>query len=443
MLLLCLANCVSMPPASYAGLFSLPRPLVHCEVINVKAEIMSVGTELLLGDLVDTNGPFLAQHLRNLGIDLYWISQNGDNLGRLTEAFRRAWDRADLIVVSGGLGPTEDDLTREAISDLLGEAMVVQAELEAKVRAFFASRGVAMPETNLKQATLIASAQAIPNPLGTAPGWWVERDGRIIVAMPGVPFEMHRMWTDEVLPKLRQRVGAGIIQSKTLKVIGLGESTVEDRIKALIASSNPTVATYAKQDGIHVRVTAKAQTEEVASTLIAQMETEIRAILGTYIYGQDNDTLEDVVGSLLREQGLTVATAEQCTTGLLGSMINNVPGSYDYFRGTLVAVSADRQIALGLDPEIIAVYGGISPQTATAMAQLARRKMGADVGVATVGVPGPGSIEGKPVGTMHYAVDNRGSVMTGGRTWSNTIVEYKRVTALGALNLLRRSLLGA
>lgn len=409
----------------------------------MKAEIMSVGTELLLGHLVDTNAPYLAQHLSTLGIDLYWISQNGDNRGRLAEALRRAWDRADLIVVSGGLGPTEDDVTREAISDLLGEQMVVVPELEVNLRALFASRGVEMPEANVKQATLIASAEAIPNPYGTAPGWWVERDGRVIVAMPGVPLEMRHMWTDHVLPRLRQRVGAGVILSRTLKVMGLGESAVEDRIRGLVGSTNPTVATYAKSDGIHVRVTAKAKTDGEAQALIAQMEAEVRELLGTFIYGQDDDTLEGIVGGLLREKGLTVATVEQCTAGLLASTINNVPRSYEYFKGGVVAVSADSLLALGLDPGIVGAHGCISVEAVQAMATLARRSMGAAVGVAVVGVPGPDGIEGHPVGTMHYAVDNRGVVTTGGRTWPSTIEDFKRRTMLGALNLLRRSLLEA
>ncbi|MGQ9675308.1 MAG: competence/damage-inducible protein A [Chloroflexota bacterium] len=409
----------------------------------MKAEILSVGTELLLGHLVDTNAPYLAQHLSTLGIDLYWISQNGDNRGRLTEALRRAWGRADLIIVSGGLGPTEDDVTREAIADLLGEQMVVVPELETHLRALFASRGVEMPEANVKQATLIVSAQAIPNPLGTAPGWWVERDGRFIVAMPGVPLEMHRMWTVEVLPRLRQLVGAGVILSRNLKVMGLGESAVEDRIRELVGSTNPTVATYAKPDGIHVRVTAKARTDAEALELIDPMEAKVRGILGTFIYGQDDDTLEGVVGNLLREKGFTVATVEHCTAGLLASTINNVPGSYEYFKGGIVAVSTERLLSLGLDPGIVGVHGCISVEAAEAMATLARRSIGADVGVGVVGVPGPEQLEGKPVGTMHYAVDNRGTITSGGRTWPSTIEDFKRRTMLGALNLLRRSLLEA
>jgi len=193
----------------------------------MKSEIVSVGTELLLGQITDTNASYLAQRLSPLGIDLYYISQVGDNQARLVEVLGRAWGRSDLVIVTGGLGPTEDDLTREAIAQLLGEAMAVDPGLERNLREFFTRRGVPMPSRNIKQATLIPSAQAITNPIGTAPGWWVERQGRTLVAMPGVPHEMRRMWENEVEPRLRQRSGGAVIFSKTLKVIGLGESAAE------------------------------------------------------------------------------------------------------------------------------------------------------------------------------------------------------------------------
>ncbi|MBI2320884.1 MAG: CinA family nicotinamide mononucleotide deamidase-related protein, partial [Chloroflexi bacterium] len=227
----------------------------------MRAEIVSVGTELLLGQIVDTNAAWLAERLAPLGIDVYWISQVGDNLGRLVEVVRRAWERSDLTIATGGLGPTEDDLTREAIAALLGEDMRVVPELEAELRGFFTRRGLPMPERNVKQATLVPSARVLHNPIGTAPGWWVEREGRVIVAMPGVPHEMRRMWQEEVMPHLRQRMGSAAIVSRTLKVLGPGESAVEEMVRHLIASANPTLATYAKPDGVYVRVTAKAASD--------------------------------------------------------------------------------------------------------------------------------------------------------------------------------------
>src|SRR5438445_7020550 len=241
----------------------------------MRAEIISCGTELLLGHITDTNATYLAQSLAALGIDLYFVSQVGDNQGRIVETLRRAWERSDLIVMTGGLGPTEDDLARESISALLGETMQVDPRLEAELRRMFATRNSQMPERNVKQATLIPSAQALPNPRGTAPGWWVQKDGHIIVAMPGVPREMYRMWEEEAIPRLSPYTG-GLIFTRILRVWGLGESAVEERLQALLHSNNPTIATYAKNDAVDVRITAKGETREEAEHKVAEMEAQAR-----------------------------------------------------------------------------------------------------------------------------------------------------------------------
>ncbi|HEY5002209.1 MAG TPA: molybdopterin-binding protein, partial [Ktedonobacteraceae bacterium] len=213
----------------------------------MRAEILSCGTELLLGHITDTNATYLAQSLAPLGIDLYFVSQVGDNQERIVGTLRRAWERSDLIIMTGGLGPTEDDLARESISALLGETMQVDPELATDLRAKFAQMGVQMPESNMKQATLIPSAQVLLNPIGSAPGWWVEQNGRIIVAMPGVPREMYRMWQEQAIPRLQPLLG-GSIFTRILRVTGLGESTVEERVGSLLHRTNPTIATYAKDD---------------------------------------------------------------------------------------------------------------------------------------------------------------------------------------------------
>src|SRR5262249_14682079 len=239
--------------------------------VAMRAEILSIGTELLLGQITDTNAAYLARELASLGIDLFFVSEVGDNLERLTETLQRARDRADLVVMTGGLGPTEDDLSREAIAAVLGETPQVEPALETELRAFFASRGVVMPERNVKQAWILPSVTPLSNPLGTAPGWWAERDGKIIVAMPGVPHEMTRMWEHEVVPRLRPRTGAALF-TRILRVAGLGESTVEERLDAVIHGENPTVATYAKRDAVDVRITAKAASEAEARTLVEATE---------------------------------------------------------------------------------------------------------------------------------------------------------------------------
>ncbi|MBM3132548.1 MAG: competence/damage-inducible protein A, partial [Chloroflexi bacterium] len=352
----------------------------------MKAEIISVGTELILGEIVDTNAAYLASELPLLGIDLYWISQVGDNQPRIVELLRRAWDRSDLILVTGGLGPTEDDITRESIAELLGEEMKVDPDLEKWLRGLFARIGWEMPERNIKQAMLVPSASAIPNSRGSAPGWWVRRGGKMLIAMPGPPGEMQWMWYHEVREKLKGEVTRAIIVSRTLKLLGIGEARVDEVLSHLLSSRNPSIGTYAKPTGIELRLTAKAPTQAEAEALIAPLEAKIRVIVGDKIWGIDAEVLERVVGDLLRKRKLTLATMESCTGGLVGDLITNVPGSSDYFKGGIVAYSNGVKIAFGVDERLIAEHGAVSSQVAVAMAEAARRTLGADVGVGVTGV---------------------------------------------------------
>jgi len=407
----------------------------------MRAEIFSIGTELLLGQIVDTNAPFLADQLALLGIDVYHITQVGDNLGRIVEALQLAWSRAEIIIMTGGLGPTEDDLSREAIATLLGEPMEVDPRLEQDLRAFFAARGISMPERNIKQATLIPSARPLPNPEGTAPGWFVERDQHIIIAMPGVPHEMLRMWEHEALPRLRPYAG-GIIFSRTLRTAGIGESSVEEKLQPFIRNTNPTVATYAKRDAVDVRLTAKAPTLDAAQQMVLALERQVRAVLGSAIFGVDSDTLQSVIGTMLTEQQLTLATMESCTGGLLASTITDVPGSSVYFRGGLVSYSIEMKEQWGVPHAILEAHGAVSAETARAMAEAARQRLGTDIGVAVTGVAGPTEQEGKPVGTVYLAVATTdGSTVSRGQ-FRVSRTEVKRLAVLGALNLLRLTLIG-
>src|SRR5579884_2921155 len=314
----------------------------------MKSEIVSIGTEILMGQITDTNASWLAQQLPGLGIDLFWVSAVGDNLGRLTEVLSRAFSRSDLVICTGGLGPTEDDLTREAVAAMLGEDIFVDPQLEADLKAHFQRRGNPMPPRNIKQATRTQSTTALPNPRGSAPGWWVEREGHVLVAMPGVPHEMRFMWDTQVVPRLQERLGDVIIHSRLLKVIGLGESAAEEQIRHLLQSDNPTIGTYAKEDGIHLRLTAKAESLDRAQAMVATLEKDIRAILGIHVYGADEDRLEGIVGQLLLEKGLTLATMESCTGGNVANVLTNEPGSSAYFRGGFVSYSNEAKIAFGV-----------------------------------------------------------------------------------------------
>ena len=408
----------------------------------MRAEIISCGTELLLGHITDTNATYLAQSLSALGIDLYFVSQVGDNQGRIVETLRRAWERSNLIIMTGGLGPTEDDLARESISALLGETMQVDPKLEAELRDIFTRRNVRMPERNVKQATLIPSAQALPNPLGTAPGWWVEKDEHIIIAMPGVPREMYRMWEQEAIPRLHPYTG-GLIFTRILRVWGLGESAVEERIDALLHSNNPTIATYARSDAIDVRITAKASTGEEAERLVAGMEAQARQLLGHHVFGVDKDTLQSVVGRYLTARNQTLAVMESLTGGRLSSTITDVVGSSTYFIGGIVSYNTDINVQMGVPQGILDKYGAVSEEAVRAMAHAVRELLKADFGLGIAGVAGPDTLEGKPVGTVHIAIEGPEGVVTGmGPGWRASREDNKRLAVLATLNLLRLHLEG-
>ena len=300
---------------------------------GVRAELLSIGTELLLGQIVDTNSAYLAGRLAGLGIDLLYMSTVGDNLGRATATVRRATERSDLVICTGGLGPTEDDLTREAIAAALGETPEVDPALEAELRAWFAGRGAPMPERNRKQAWLIPSARALPNPLGTAPGWDVRAGATRIVAMPGVPREMTRMWEIEVEPSLAART---VLRSRTLKLLGIGESSVEEALDELVRSTAPTVATYAKNDGVHVRITDKGDDPAQVLARIEAMDRTIRGRIGQHVWGTDGDTLGSVVGSALAARGWRLAVGEGLTGGDIARTLSETDGSAAWLAGAVV-----------------------------------------------------------------------------------------------------------
>ncbi|MDE3194382.1 MAG: CinA family nicotinamide mononucleotide deamidase-related protein [Chloroflexota bacterium] len=311
----------------------------------MRAEILSIGTELLLGQIVDTNAAWLAGRLADLGIDCYWISTVGDNLGRATDAVARALARSDVVVCTGGLGPTEDDLTREAIAGALGEEPRVDDALAAELRGWFGRRGLEMPERNRKQAWLIPSARPLANPLGTAPGWIVKTRHpapggaeRILVAMPGVPREMTRMWEREVEPLLRT---SAPIRSRTLKLLGIGESTVEEELGALVHSTAPTVATYAKTDGVHVRITDRDADAVARDRRIEAMEAQVRVRVGAHVWGVDDETLASVIGRRLMERGRRLATAEAVTGGELARALSEAEDAARWCAGGIVLPGAD------------------------------------------------------------------------------------------------------
>ena len=372
----------------------------------MRAEIISIGTEILLGEITDTNASFLASQLPLLGVDLYWVSQVGDNQVRLIEVLKRAWQRSELILTSGGLGPTEDDLTRAAIAEMLGETLEIEPSLESDLRGYFANLDVEMPLSNLKQAVTIPSAEPLSNTRGTAPGWLVERDGRLLVAMPGPSVELQEMWYKEVQPRLQKR-SAAIILSKTFKTAGLGEAAMGELVSPLLSGANPTLGIYAKIDGIHLRLTAKAESQHKAEKMIAEGEVSIRALSGKYIWGTDNDTLETVVGQLLTEKGLSLASLEDYSGGWLAFSLTDISENAVFFKGGLVVNSDEFKIASGVDTRIISEFGQVSSEVAQAMAEAVRIRLGADIGI---GITGIEMTESAPSGIVYFGItDGRSS----------------------------------
>ncbi|MGH2344968.1 MAG: competence/damage-inducible protein A [Chloroflexota bacterium] len=388
---------------------------------ELRAEIVSIGTELLLGEITDTNARFLAARLPALGITLHRIQQVGDNLGRLQDTLRLAWERAPLLILTGGLGPTEDDLTREAICAVLGETMTVRPDLEADLRAFFAGRGREMPDRNLKQATVIPSCEVLANPLGTAPGWWVRRNERIIVTMPGVPSEMYRMWLEEVEPRLRVVAHGGVIVSRTLKILGVGESSVEERLGAIVRTSNPTAATYARADGIHVRLAARAADADAAHAMLAPVEKQVRELFGDAIYGADDETLTEATTRRLRARGFRVALAE---SGLDGALCVALTG--DALAGGLV---------LPADPEISDHEGAAA--AARILAQRARTMFDASIALGACVAPIDAHRQ-----RIAAAVLTAGQEKVLVEEHATTRADAARRAALLALQVLRENLIG-
>ena len=402
----------------------------------MRAEILSIGTEIMLGEIVDTNAAYIAERLPAYGIDLLYVTQVGDNPARLAEVVQRAWQRSDLVIATGGLGPTEDDITRETVAEALGESLAVDPDQERIVRAFFESRGRPFAERNLKQAMLIPSARAIPNPRGTAPGWWVERDTKHIVLLPGPPAEMTHMWEQHVAPALEATADA-ILVSRTLKTLGMGEGTVDEVLSPILAGTNPSVGIYARRDGVHVRISAKAATRPEAEALIATVEAEARRILGTHVWGADDDTLAAGIGATLVARGLTLALMESATGGATASAFTDNDGASKYLRGSLVTYFTESKLAMGVPPEVVEAHGVISRETAEAMAAAARERLGASIGLGITGIAAGDEVEGQPPGTMHIAVTDGTRTAYVRTTFYQGRLATKQRAVTDALNLLR------
>ena len=373
----------------------------------MRAEIVSVGTELLMGQTVDTNAAVLGRVLSDLGISVYRRTTVGDNHERLLTALKSALDSNDIVFTIGGLGPTMDDITRDVLAEAFGDTLVKNEDIANRLAAFFRSRGVPLLESNLRQAMVPTNGHALSNPNGTAPGLFFESGGKIGIALPGPPNEFKPMLQNEVLPILQKRTGGlTVIRSRVLRVCNMGESMVEDQIKDLMLSDNPSVAPYAKTGEVHLRVSVKADSPELAESLIAERVALIEERLGDHIYAYDDEPLEAAVVRILSERNLTVATAESCTGGLLSMRLTEVAGSSKVFLGGAVTYSnASKTDLVGVPAELIEANGAVSEEVAASMATGVRNRFGADYGIGITGVAGPGGGSSeKPVGTVFIGI---------------------------------------
>ncbi|MCK8826531.1 competence/damage-inducible protein A [Natroniella acetigena] len=409
----------------------------------MKAEIIAIGTELLLGQIVDTNSQWLAQQLARIGIDLYYKQTVGDNKDRVVDILQQSLKRANLVIMTGGLGPTQDDLTREAIAEALDVKLAKNEQLATEIEDFFAERDYQMTENNFKQAYLPIGAEGISNPQGTAPGVLVEQEGKIIVALPGVPQEMKVMIQEEIIPYLQDSIlDDEIIKSKVMKLYGIGESSLEEEIADILEEqTNPTIAPLASRGEVKLRLTAKADSLAEAEQMIAEKIAELEERIGDYVYGYDEEGLEEAVAKLLLEHGLTLATAESCTGGLLGARLTDVSGSSAYFeRGVISYSNQAKQELLGVAEETLRQYGAVSSQTAQEMALGIKKRAGTDLGLAITGIAGPtGGTPQKPVGLVYIAVADKEDVTSYKYQFKGGRERVKFLTSQQALKLLLES----
>jgi nicotinamide-nucleotide amidase len=408
------------------------------------AEIVTVGTEMLLGDLVDTNTAWISQRLAELGVGIYRHTTVGDNADRIVAALREASSRSDLVVTTGGLGPTSDDLTNACLSTLTGREMVEFGEAREHVDMMFEKFGRTPTANNYKQALFPKGTRLIPNPVGTAMGALVEWEGTLFATLPGVPTEMKSMFQETLEPLIRAR-SAGSIVSKTLHFAGIGESALVERVQEFLDAEDPTVAPLAGQGRVRLRITTRAATDEEAQDKIAPVEKEMIARLGDYYFGEDEETLESAIGRLLQRRGATLALAESCTGGLLAKRLTDMPGSSAYFTEGLVTYSNEsKERLLGVPHEMLVNHGAVSEPVAREMAEGARRVAGADYGLSATGIAGPdGGTEEKPVGLVFVGIsDQRGAFaerldLT---AWARSRDAIRERSANRAFDLLRRRL---
>ncbi len=409
------------------------------------AEILTIGDELLRGEIVDSNKAFLSDRLLSLDVQTHFHASVRDEPADMTDAFHRAAERADVVLVSGGLGPTRDDLTSAVLAESFGKKMVRDEDALAGIRAFFQSVSREMTPNNATQADFPEGAEVLLNPVGTAPGFMLPVEGSVFFCLPGVPREMTRMMDEQVLPRLARRTGvAQVVRARLLRTFGTGESMLDDQLTDIAAADDVALGFRTAFPDNYLRPVARAATAEEAEAKLDRVCQQIRERLGAIIYGEGDETLSAVVGRLLRERGETLATAESCTGGLIAQRVTDVPGASQVFLGGVVAYANEvKQAVLGVPSEVLEEHGAVSEPTARAMAEGVRERFGATYGIATTGISGPdGGTDEKPVGLVYLALAQASGTHVEHFVFPLDRARHRELTAQSALDWVRRAALG-
>lgn len=404
----------------------------------MKAEIITTGTELLLGEILNTNVQYLSRRLNSMGFDVLYHTTVGDNPERMQAVLEKAMERADIIITSGGLGPTRGDITKEMVMQVCHTESYLDLDTWGRIDAYFAKKGVCRPANNDKQAYVPLGAEILQNDVGTAPGLWLEYQDKLFILLPGPPSELTDVCEKQLWPRLLRRFADhGVILSRTLHLRGLGESLAAEKLDALImAQSNPTIALYARYGEILARLTAKAAGEVQAKVMLDTCEQQVRQYVDEYIYGVDDATLAACLGQELLKQGKTIAFAESCSGGLASSLVTDVPGSSEYLLGSVVTyTNMAKNKLINVQQDTLSRYGAVSRETACEMAAGVRRLLGSDLGVSITGNAGPSASEGKPVGLVYIAVATEDVVYCQEHRFASTRTENKLRIALAAISM--------
>jgi nicotinamide-nucleotide amidase len=413
---------------------------------TILAELLTIGDEILYGQIVDTNSQWMSVELSTAGIKVIRKTSVGDQEGEIIAALSEAEKRADIILITGGLGPTSDDLTKPCLAKYFNCELKIDEDALAEVTEFFKSRGRELTEVNRQQAALPTCCEKVTNKMGTAPGMWFARNGKVFVSMPGVPHEMKRMMTDIVIPKLQQTFKTPVIHHRVIRTSGIGESFLADKISSWERSLPPHIklAYLPSLSEVKLRLTALGNDEEKLKAETADLIEKLKPLAGDYIYGYGVDPLEVVIGNTLREKKLTLSIAESCTGGYLSHLVTSVPGSSDYFLGSVIPYAYEIKMKqLGVKAETLEHYGAVSEETITEMANQVRTKFNTDIGVATSGIAGPGgATPDKPVGTVWIAYADKHKTVTKKLQLGKDRLINIKLTSVIVLNLIRQNLPG-